>query len=558
MPDNIRTKKIRSGLRKIIVGLALIFFISISNAQATEPNLNSASGIDDNNALQLSLSYLNDHSSEWGIQDPVGEFQLQSVFRDQLGMFHVRLNQIYKGVPVFGKQLIVHLNPDGSLRSITGDYKAGITVSNKHKLTGQEAKDKAIKKFPGPVTEAPLPELMLFSKDDGNIVLVHQVKIHDDETPRNVVAFVDADNGEIVFDYDNLQTQSPSSGAVKGQNSARRPKPTPKPTPTPTPAPTPSIGIGNSLYSGQVLIPTSYDGTKYNMIDLLRINMQTNNMSHQTSGNGNVFTDTDNTWGDFTPANSASAGVDAHYGAVMTFDYYKYVHGRNGIYNDGKGTLSRVHYGNNYVNAFWSDSCKCMTYGDGDGRTASSLVSLDVAAHEMTHGVTSATAGLIYSGQSGGLNEAMSDIFATAVEYYAFDHGATTTPDYWIGEDVWTPGTAGDALRYMDTPTRDGRSIDRYGNYYNGLDVHYSSGIANNAFYLLSAGGTHRLGGTVTGIGIDKSEQIFYRALTAYMINSESFSRARADTITAATDLYGADSTEVQSVKEAWSAVGVS
>lgn len=538
-----------------MVGLALmlmVFTISISNTQATEQNLNGASGIDDNKALQLSLSYLEDHSSDWGIQNPVEEFQLQSVFRDQLGMLHVRLNQEYKGVPVFGKQLIVHLNSDGSLRSITGDYKAGITVSTKPKLTRQEAKDKAIKKFPGPVTEAPVPELMLYPKDDGTVVLVHQVKIHDDETPRSIVAFVDADNGDIIFYYDDLQTLSPSVGTDKGQNAVKGSRP----TPTPTPTPIPKIGTGKSLYSGQVQIPTSYDGAKYSLIDLIRVNMQTNNMNQKSVG-GNVFTDSDNTWGDYTTADSASAGVDAHFGAEMTFDYYLNVHGRNGINNDGKGTLSRVHYSRNYNNAFWSDSCKCMTYGDGDGKILSPLVALDVAGHEMTHGVTSATAGLIYNRESGGLNEAMSDIFGTAVEFYAAAHGAAKTPNYWIGEDVWTPGIAGDALRYMDNPRRDGVSIDSYSNYYNGLDVHYSSGIANNAFYLLSVGGTHRLGGTtVIGIGIDKSEKIFYRALTAYMIPSESFSQARADTISAATDLYE-DGQEVQSVKDAWSAVGV-
>jgi Zn-dependent metalloprotease len=173
----------------------------------------------------------------------------------------------------------------------------------------------------------------------------------------------------------------------------------------------------------------------------------------------------------------------------------------------------------------------------------------------MTHGVTSATAGLIYSGESGGLNEAISDIFATAVEFYASTHGATTTPDYWIGEDVWTPGVSNDALRYMDNPTKDGVSIDTYANYYPGLNVHYSSGIANNAFYLLSEGGAHRLGGTVTRIGRDKAERIFYRGLTVYMVPSETFSQARAATIQAATDLYG--SAEVTSVKDAWSAVGV-
>lgn len=539
---------LQSGLKTLVIIMGLIITATIPIVEAGSIE----SGIDDSTAVQTSLNYLQSEASQWGIQNANDEFRLNSVFRDQIGQIHVRFDQVYKGVPVFGKQLIVHLNLDGLLLSITGDYKAGITVSTENKLTGQEAKYKAMKKFPGPVTESPLPELMLFPKDDGKVVLVHQVKIHDDETPRSVVAFVDAENGEIIFNYDNLQTLSPSVGTDKGQNAVKGSRP----TPTPTPTPTPKIGTGNSLYSGLVQIPTSFDGTKYYLIDLIRVNMQTNNMNQKSFGNGNVFTDADNTWGTFMTSDPATVGVDAHYGAVMTFDYYLNVHGRNGIYNDGKGTLSRVHYKRNYNNAFWSDSCKCMTYGDGDGTILSPLVALDVAGHEMTHGVTSATAALVYSGESGGLNEAMSDIFGTMVEFYAFAHGATTTPDYWIGEDVWTPKTPGDALRYMDNPTKDKRSIDSYANYYNGMDVHLSSGIANNAFYLLSEGGPHRLGRTVTGIGREKAEQIFYRALTVYMTPREKFSNARAHTVQAAVDL-GLNSLEVQSVNDAWSAVGV-
>ncbi|MBI5627857.1 MAG: peptidase M4 family protein, partial [Candidatus Rokubacteria bacterium] len=155
------------------------------------------------------------------------------------------------------------------------------------------------------------------------------------------------------------------------------------------------------------------------------------------------------------------------------------------------------------------------------------------------------------------LNEAMSDIFGTMVEFYAADHGATKEPNYWIGEDVYTPGTPGDALRYMDNPTQDGASIDSYKDYYNGIDVHYSSGIANIAFYLLAEGGTHPDGGAVTGIGRSAAERVFYLALTAYMSPSETFAMARTHTMQAAIELFGAGSQEVVSVGQAWSAVGV-
>ena len=137
------------------------------------------------------------------------------------------------------------------------------------------------------------------------------------------------------------------------------------------------------------------------------------------AGLGSLFIDTDNNWGSGTLSDSATVAADAHYGVSKTWDYYKNVHGRNGIANDGVGALSRVHYGRNYDNAFWSDDCFCMTFGDGNnGVHGNPFVALDVAGHEMSHGVTSRTAGLVYCGESGGLNEANSDIFGTMVEFY--------------------------------------------------------------------------------------------------------------------------------------------
>jgi len=142
-----------------------------------------------------------------------------------------------------------------------------------------------------------------------------------------------------------------------------------------------------------------------------------------------TFTDADDIWGNGAVTNRASAGVDAPYGAEKTFDFYKNVLGRNGIWNTGAGARSRVHYGTNYVNAFWDGTQ--MTYGDGASNTHP-LVELDIAGHEMSHGVTQATAGLVYTGDAGGLNEATSDIFGTAVEWYT--NNASDNPDYLIGE----------------------------------------------------------------------------------------------------------------------------
>ena len=158
------------------------------------------------------------------------------------------------------------------------------------------------------------------------------------------------------------------------------------------------------------------------------------------------------------------------------------MHGRNGIWNTGAGARSRVHYGNAYDNAFWDGTQ--MTYGDGAGN-ASPLTAIDVAGHEMSHGVTENTAGPELPGESGGLNEATSDIFGTAVEFYA--NNPTDVGDYLIGEKININGN-GTPLRYMDKPSKDGARQDCWSTGVGSLDVHYSSGPLNHWFYLVSEG----------------------------------------------------------------------
>ena len=220
-------------------------------------------------------------------------------------------------------------------------------------------------------------------------------------------------------------------------------------------------------------------------------------------------------------------GADAAYGLANTWDFYLNTFGRNGIADDGKAARGFVHYGTNYVNAFWSDGCFCMEFGDGSAASGiSALTSLDVAGHEMSHGVTSRTARLIYSGESGGLNESTSDVMGTMVEWYA--NNGSDVPDYVIGEEIfrnYNPAT--NYIRRMDQPSMDGGSKDCWYAGIGGIDVHYSSGVGNHFFYLLSEGSGAKTingiaynsptcdGSTITGIGHDKAAAIWYQALTA-------------------------------------------
>jgi len=337
---------------------------------------------------------------------------------------------------------------------------------------------------------------------------------------------------------------------------------TPKADQPPPPPPPAGTGDDTSLYSGKVDLSTKQnaDGS-FSLEDSTRgQGVVTLDAQNKARPSGPVaIKDANNVWGEAGDDSRTKAAVDAHYGAEMTYDFYKNVLGRDSLDGKGEKLQSNVHIDRNYVNAFWDGTQ--MNYGDGDGKTAGPLTTLDIAGHEITHGLTERTAGLVYSGESGGLNEAMSDIMGTGVEWYASQKNQAVKFDWAVGEDAWTPnnGNPNDALRYMNDPTSDGYSVDHYSNYPKQTEVHGSSGIANNAFYLLSQGGTNKTSKQTVegGIGIEKGLKIYGRALTNYMTPRTTFAQARDATIKAATDLYGADSVEVQKVKESWSAVGV-
>jgi len=256
-------------------------------------------------------------------------------------------------------------------------------------------------------------------------------------------------------------------------------------------------------------------------------------------------------------APTGDAVVNAAYDfSGITYDYYNSIHGRDSWDNLGSIMRSSVHVGTNYNNAFWNGTQ--AAYGDGDYNFFQPLaLDLDVVAHEITHGVSQAS-GLIYAGVSAALHEHMSDTFAATVD--AFINGGVNANTWKVGDVAFTPGTAGDALRYMDNPTLDGISTDYYPNLQG--QAHRDAGVGNLAFYLLSAGGTHPTGATtvaVNGIGINDAARIWYRALTVYIGSyaNPGYPELCAATLLAAGDLFGPLSTQVFSVSNAWAAVGV-
>jgi Zn-dependent metalloprotease len=298
----------------------------------------------------------------------------------------------------------------------------------------------------------------------------------------------------------------------------------------------------------------------YRLRDYSRGNgIETYNLNHSTSiSNAVDFTDNDNNWtaSEFHNANKDYGALDAHWGAMMTYDYFKNVHGRNSYDNNNAVLKNYVHYRTNYDNAGWNQLYHYMVYGDGYTKF-DILTALDVIAHEIGHGVCQFSADLVYSGESGALNEGLSDIWGASVENWA-----TTDKQTWlIGEDITLQAPA---LRSMSNPN-DYAQPDTYGGgaYWTGpnAEVHINSGIMNHWFYILSVGksGINGIGNAydVTGISISKAEKIAYRAESVYMTANTTFANARTYAIQAAIDLYVICSPEVISTTNAWYAVGV-
>ncbi|MFI7005392.1 M4 family metallopeptidase [Streptomyces sp. NPDC050145] len=468
---------------------------------------------------------------------------VKSVVQDVNGTVHTRYERTYSGLPVLGGDLVVHTSASGGSKGVTRARKGTVEVAT---LTPDVAPDTAQQQAVSAAetqgsertTADGAPRKVIWNVS-GRPVLAYETVVgglQDDGTPNQLYVITDASTGKKLFEYQAVVT---------------------------------ATGTGRSQYSGKVGLNTTKSGSRYQLKDAARGGHKVYNSKHTTgTSTGSLFTDKDNAWGDGRASSSATgqtAAVDVAYGAQKTWDFYKDTFGRLGIRNNGQAAYSRVHYGDQYQNAFWYDGCFCMTYGDGKGNTHP-LTELDVAAHEMTHGVTSNTAGLQYTGESGGLNEATSDIMGTGAEFHA--KNGSDAGDYLIGEEIDLKGD-GTPLRYMDRPSKDGASADYWSPSVGGLDVHHSSGVANHFFYLLSEGSGAKTvngvsydsptanGAKVTGIGRAKALQIWYKALTTYFTSTTDYAGARTGTLMAARDLYGSGGTEYKAVLAAWSGVDV-
>jgi len=454
------------------------------------------------------------HARALGL-DAESRLQLMSR-KDSLGVRNHRYVQTFRGLPIFGEHVVVNEDASGNVRTLFGQKVAGLASEIPNRAVRlNQTRALRIAKSAGLGTDIGFmrtskekADLMVFIGDDGRAHRAYVVSYFADTlaggAPAMPTVVVDADSGVVLKQWDNLQH------ALVG------------------------TGPGGNTKTGQ------YEyGTNFAKLDVTQsgatctmnnANVKTVNLNGGTSGTTAFsYACPRNTVkainGAFSPLN------DAHFfGGVIYNMYNAYI---------GKPPLTfqltmRVHYSTNYQNAFWDGSA--MTFGDG-GTTFYPLVSLDVASHEVSHGFTSQNSNLTYSGQSGGINEAYSDIAGEAAEYYM-----KGTNDFLVGSDIFK---ANGALRYMANPPQDGRSIGNAANYTAGMDVHYSSGVYNKAFYTLA---------TTAGWNTQKAFQVFARANDLYWTASTDFNQGACGVQTAATDL----GYTVANVTAAFTAVGVS
>lgn len=427
-------------------------------------------------------------------------FRAQGMIEDDLGQVHIRLSQSIAGLPVAGAQLIVHADKlSGKVLGVNGNFAVDRGLARQPMVDARRAIEQTLAEYGIAGELVGMPALTYVVDDQDDVRLAWSHLVR--------YASVEGEELDLVF-----------ADAVTGAAAARHPQT--------------ARAISRQVYN-------CANGCVGGVLPNLPGNLM--------FSEGGSSADT--------------TAMAAYNNLSPVYNYFKNVHSRNS-WNGGDATIrSSVHYGTNVGNAAWNNTHQLIWYGDGDGTKYSALAfSPDVVAHEFTHGVTFSAAGIPYTGEPGAVNESISDIFAAATRAYVL--GSIDSSVWRIAEDVYTPGTSGDALRYMNDPSLS-TDPSTHPDYYPERDpgglTHTNAGPMNLAFYLLVQGGQHPRGETfffVTSIGMNAAERIFYRALTVYATNTTNYRKLRAYTLQAASDLYGSGSTQYTAVWNAWAAVG--
>lgn len=466
------------------------------------------------------------------IKNPNENLLVEEVVTDELGMTHVRARQQYKGVNIYGADLILHLGQQSEI--FTGRIsQIGSNLEVRASIDSKTAIDFAIKDLQHNSAwlelsskqqellnyESPQSELLIYTPAGGTARLSYEVNIRSNFI-ESWKYFIDARDGTIIYKYNNTKSDGPATANA------------------------------NDLQNNLQTINTFLSEGRYYMMNA------TEDMFNPDNGEGiirtfedipnssefNLVNSMDNTWNN-------PAAVSLHVGSAKTYDYFKNTFGRNSINGKG-GTITGVvnmleEDGSGMDNAFWS--APIIYFGSGKAAFSNLAGGLDVIAHELGHGVVENTANLEYQGQSGAINETYADIFGAMVD----------REDWLIGEDVSQPAYfPSGTMRDMSDPHNQGMQSDHYwqpnhvSEMYIGDEdrggVHINSGIGNHAYYLFA-----------TALSKEKAEQVFYRALANYLSTKSQFIDFRIAVIQSAKDLYGESSVEADEAAKAFDAVGI-
>jgi Zn-dependent metalloprotease len=497
-------------------------------------------------AKTMAMNFMVANKNLMKISDPPNEFKLESANKDALGMVHIRYEQVYKGLEVWGSDLYIHFDNQGILSSLTGRYqKTPVQIQNiSAKISSSGAISIALNELKSRTTIA------TFSNQTQDLLKYHGPSAREiiwyDKTEIPHLAwfielrpglsqdwyyFIDADNGSILNSYSNVCFDGAASGSGTDLNGVNRTFGT--------------YQVGSNYFmldASQPMFNSTQSQIPNNPLGaIVCLDLRNNDLS--SSSQFYYVTSTNNQWTD-------PASISANYNAITTYNYYRTVQNRNSIDDSGMTIYSTIHVTQNgqpMENAFWQGTMMC--YGDG-GTTFKPLAGgLDVAAHELTHGVTQHTSNMEYKDQSGALNESMSDVFGKLVDTTSWQIGATVIKDL----QSYPSG----ALRDMSNPHNGGNPGDpcwqpaNMSEYVNTTQdnggVHVNSGIPNYAFYFVAS-----------AIGRSSAGKIWYRAETTYLTHTSQFLDERIATEKAATDLFGSNSNELTAVKKAWDNVGIS
>ncbi len=514
--------------------------------------------------------------------DKSSTFEAKKIYTDASGMSHQRNQQYAKGLKVVFGTMITH-QKDGFVVSINGELYNPKNIDNKPKLEANTCFQKAVAQvnaqeymWENPVQaeladyRKPAGELVYFPDViKGDVHLAYMFDIYATNPISRGEVYVDAVSGNILY-INPIIKHAHNDTPVATKNAKKVSIPN-------------VIGTANTKYSGVRNIETTFNTplAKYVLNDLTRGNgIVTYNCERLVNTYQDVhFQDNDNNWTLAEHNNNFfdNAAQDAHWGAEMTYDFWKTIYNRDSFDDNNARIRSYVHFQRTAVslsNAFWNGVF--MTYGDGVQKP---FTSIDICGHEIGHAVCTYTANLAYRNQSGALNEGFSDIWGACIEHYGRTGSFTGTPvaNVWrIGEDIQSGG----GLRSMSTPTSKNDPDTFRGTYWlatsddgncsptannDWCGVHSNSGVLNHWFYILSAGkaGTNNapVGEfdvyNVTGIGMQKAAEIAYLAERDYLTPNATFFDAREATITIANNLYCQRAPEVIAVTNAWNAVNV-